>query len=39
MLIACESVTRIGSVCTVYKHVSNVVQETTAKATVTVFNI
>jgi len=39
MLIACDSVTRIGSVCTAYKHVSNMAQETTVKATVTAFNI
>jgi hypothetical protein len=39
MLIACDSVTRIGSVCTAYIHVSNVAQETIVKATATLFNI
>jgi hypothetical protein len=37
LLIARDSVTRIGSVCTAYIHVSNVAQETIVKATATAF--
>jgi len=37
MLIACDSVTRIGSVCTAYILVSNMAQETIVKATATAF--
>jgi len=39
MLIACDSVIRIGSVFTAYIRVSNVAQETIVKASATAFNI
>jgi len=39
MLIACDCVTRIASVCAAPIHVSNVAQETIVKAAATSFNI